>query len=524
MKQCKKVQIILTVVVICISLLAGCNASKQAIKNDAGKKQQQDSKYLVSDEPIELSIFLLDGIWHFDNEWPVFKKAEEMTNVTLSGTLSKSVSDGTQAFNLMMASGEIADIVQHYGKDDFFRYGAEGAFVALDDLIEQHAPNIKAFLEKRPDVKKFITAPDGKIYYIPYVTDGEVAEGWFIRKDWLDKLGLQEPKTVDEFYAVLKAFKEQDPNGNGQKDEIPYFNRQASPGNERSVSALYIFWDAYKDWCVKDGKVCYGPYEPEFRTAHENIAKWYQEGLIDNEIYTRGFKAREILLGNNTGGSTHDWFGSTAQYNDTLKDKIPGFEFVPFAPPGGKEATRRNPDSDGGWAISSSNKKVVETIKYFDFWFTEEGRRLMNFGIEGVHYDMVDGKTVFKENIIKGETPAVDQLRTAGAQIAIGFHQDFEYERQWLNPIALKGIDLYIENQYPVEQFPNLAFTQEEKKRLNEIMTPIQTYRDEMTQKWILGGEAVETSFDKYLQELRKMGIEEAIKITQTAYDRYMNN
>ncbi|MEG2583699.1 MAG: extracellular solute-binding protein, partial [Oscillospiraceae bacterium] len=361
---------------------------------------------------------------------------------------------------------------------------------------------------------------DGNIYFIPFTPDGIVAQGWFVRKDWLDTLGLKEPTSVDEYYNVLKAFRNGDPNGNGKADEIPYFNRNASAGWEESVSSLYIFWDAYKSWHVRDGKIVYGPTEPQYKTAIENISKWYSEKLIDPEIYTRGNKARDILLADNTGGSTHDWFGSTAQLNDTLKDKNPGLNFVAMAPPSGVEGTRRAKVQADGWGISSQCKNLEEAIKYFDFWFTEDGRRLMNFGIEGEEYDMVDGKPKFRESVVKGEKPALDILQGIGAQMFLGYHQDFEYEKQWLNPIALKGIEEYTEKNYPAEQFPVLNFTDEEEKEIKNIMGAIDTYRDEMTQKWVLGGVNLNDGFGKFNESIQQMKIEKATSIMQAAYDR----
>ena len=109
---------------------------------------------------------------------------------------------------------------------------------------------------------------------------------------------------------------------------------------------------------------------------------------MDAEVFTRGSSSREYLLSENLGGMTHDWFASTSGYNTSLARKVEGFEFKAFAPPAsvsGKrvEEHRRIPIKPDGWAIGHTNKHPVETIKYFDFWFSEAGRRLANFGVEG---------------------------------------------------------------------------------------------------------------------------------------------
>ncbi|MCT4598027.1 MAG: extracellular solute-binding protein [Vallitalea sp.] len=532
----KSISLVL-VLLLALSVFTGCGDKKNT--NDSGEKetnqaqetsnvtdQQEENKFLCSEKPITLSIF---QFLHnpYKDDYAAFKKAAEMTNVSLKGVVSQSSSKNKEAFNLMVVSGEMADIVT-WDRAKIQELALDGAFAELDDLIEEHAPNIKAFFEEHPEIKKHATASDGKIYHIPYVPDGDAAEAWFIRQDWLDKLGLEQPKTIDELHDVLLAFKNQDPNGNNKKDEIPYFIRNDKRGN---LADLALLWGAHSQntniWYVEDGVVKYGPYEKEFKDAYANLAKWYEEGLIDKEIYTRGKTARDYALKENLGGMTHDWFGSTSSYNDKITN-IEGFNFIPFAPPANikgevKERSIRNKLHWSGWAISSSNKYPVETIKYFDFFFTEEGRRLINYGIEGDTYTMQDGKPILTDKVLKAEEGAVQALRNYGCQLATGFHQDFNYEKQWMNPVAYKGVELYTKNNYFMEQFPGgLPYTPDEKRRFAELSVAIETLMDETVQKWVLGGEDVESGYESYIKALESFGVKELIEIQQTAYDRYI--
>ncbi len=475
----------------------------------------------ASDKPVTASIHMhYYGTRVFDNEWEVFKKAAELTNVTLKGTASKSATNSDEVYNLMVAGGEIPDVV-HFYISRLNQLGRDGGMMDLQPLIDKHAPHIKAYFEKHPDVKKAAQNINGTLYAIPNVPDGQAQMGWFVRKDWLDKLGLQQPKTAADLYNVLKAFKEKDPNGNGKADEVPYFNREKRYG----VYDLLALWDSYRWFYTKDGKELFGPSEPQFKNAMVNMAKWYKEGLIDKEIFTRGNNARDILLGDNLGGLTHDWFASTAGYNSKLKDKVTGLSFLPIAPPASqqgviKEWTARTPypDANVGWGISAKSKYSVELIKYFDFWFTEQGRTLMNYGIEGKTYTISGGKPKLADDLIKKDV--VGELNKIGALQSVGYPQDYEQEKQWTDPIALAGIEDYVKNNYIVAPVVPLKLEDADADRLSKLTGPLQTYVEETMQKWVMGAESVESGYDKFQARVKELGLDEILKLRQAARDK----
>ena len=489
----------------------------------------QDNLPIV-EEPLELSIHMhWPRSQGYDENYPVERVAREMTNIHLiDDTAGKNTTDNNEAMNLLLAQGNLPDIVGgNRIQQPVNQYGPEGAFVPLNDLIEEHAPNIKAFFDERPELRQAISAYDGNMYYIPYLPDGKYGRAYFIRQDWLDKLGLERPDNVDELYDVLVAFRDQDPNGNGQKDEIPYFAR-----DWEEVIRLVTLWDArssgsdtYHDFYVKDGTVVHPYAEEAYRDGLANVAKWYEEGLIDPEIFTRGSSAREYLLSQDLGGMTHDWFASTSGYNTALGETIEGFDFAPFLPPesaGGvrMEEHRRIPIKPDGWAISFSNEHPEETIKYFDFWFTEEGRRLSNFGVEGEHYEMIDGEPIFTDAVLNSDQPVNSQMYAIGAQIYRGYWMDYRYEEQWTSDAALEGIELYDSQDLLVDQFLGVAFNQEEQQVYDKFWPSIQTYMLERQQAWILGTGDVQEDWDDYMSTLEKMGLQDVLEAVNSAYAR----
>lgn len=519
---------------LAILALTACGGEKEtssAKSSAAPIERTGEQKYFVTDKPLELKIHMhFRDRFHYDEEWPVAKQATKMTNLKLKNVASTTGTDSREIFNIMMVSGKLPDVVAgDKRKDDFIKYGLEGAFIPLNDLIDEHAPDIKAFLEENPAIKKAITAPNGDIFFLPYVQDGRVSRGYWIRQDWLDKLGLEVPDNIDELYKTLTAFRNEDPNGNGIKDESPLIFR-----HWEEVMRLVTFWggrsagtdSSFSFYKTEDGKVSHGMIEPEFKEGLRNVIKWYKEGLIDPEVFTRGKKSREIMFTGDLGGMTHDWMASTAKFNSALKDKVPGFNLQPILPPKNVNGDRVEENQRAllkpdGWAITHVNKHPVETIQYFNFFFTEEGRRLANYGVEGVHYDMIDGKPVFKDSVLNSDIAVNQQMWEAGAQIPIGFKMDYNYEKQWTNEIAQKGIDMYSGDEVKYfEDFiiPNLS--EKDREVYDAKWTYIETYLEETIQGWILGGADIDAEWDEYIKTLTNLGIYDIMDVIQKANDK----
>jgi len=220
----------------------------------------------------------------------------------------------------------------------------------------------------------------------------------FIRQDWLDKVDLPIPTTTEEYIHALTMFKEQDVNGNGKNDEIGFFDRVNT--NLNAIGSMYNLHGVSLAPYFEDGKIVDDKYTEEFKTATLGIAQMYADGLIDPELFTRGKDARNIMFNENLGASTVDWIASTAQYQNTYEEQIEGLNWVPMLPPtapNGKAFTQfaRSKIYPAGWGISQNCEDTVSAIKLFDYLFSEEGSRAMNFGIEGETYTMVEGKAIF---------------------------------------------------------------------------------------------------------------------------------
>lgn len=502
---------ILPISLAAMILLASCGKTEK-------KVQTKDTNQPVT-------IFAMHLGKALDPNLPVFKEAAQKTGVTLKNVASQNQTNEIQAYNLMLTQTPLPDIIAAGIPSNLEDLGIDGGLISLEKLIKEDAPHIQKFFDENPDYRKDATAVNGHIYMIPNFYDYHnlnISLASFIRKDWLKKLGLPVPKTLDQLHNTLIAFRDKDPNGNGKKDEIPLFLR--GDQTRKILLSLADIFKASPVWELDNGKVVYGPSTEAYKNAMIQAAKWYKEGLIDKEIFTRGIKARDFMLGNNIGGFTLDWVASTSSYNSKLKDKIPGFDFgimLPVEYNGIKTTNLTRPHYEGAWGISKDAKDPVRIIKYMDFWYTPEGRRLWNFGIEGKDYMMVDGKPVFTDAVLKSDKNPLQVLRADGAQFRLGMWQDYNYELGWATPEAKKNFNIYKEASIVKDQLPDLKYTKEDSSKFTSIDLALRNYVEEQSQEWILGTEDVNKTWDSYIEKLNQLGLQKATEIQNKAWEQF---
>ncbi len=476
----------------------------------------------------EYSIFKMFSNKAFRDDYPIFVKAKELTGVTLIGSVSEGATDERQSFILMQRK-ELPDIVSFTDASKLDLLGIEGKLIPLEDLIREHAPHIQSYLDSNPKALYGAQTPSGHIYQIPFYQPPElqISQGLYIRQDWLDKLNLATPTTIEELETVFIAFKEQDPNGNGIADEIPFFKRSASPASVFEV--LVDLFNASSSFDIDEqDEVVFGPAQESYKTALKTMQRWYMMGLIDPEIFTRGPKTRDYMLNNNLGGATIDWFGSTGNYNAKLASKIEGFNFKAILPPSvnGKVRTVLSRKSfRGGWGISAVAEDPQGIMEYFDFWFTPEGRRLWNYGIENEDWTMDDkGVPRFTAKVLNDpERGALQVLREQGHIDFIGVVVDPNYEFGWMSDVGTAGMKLYFENNI-IQPFPQLKFSKEQMKTYDELDEPwLQTSVRTQSQQWVLNSTDIDAAWNSYLQGLMDINLEKILEIKRQEYEKFKN-
>ncbi|WP_178075896.1 hypothetical protein [Paenibacillus oralis] len=184
----------------------------------------------------------------------------------------------------------------------------------MNDYLD-HAPNLKKLLDDHPEWRKMASTDNGDLIGFPFIREDvtqQVFLGPAIRKDWLDKLNLSVPTTIDEWYTVLKAFKEQDPNENGEADEIPIL----IPAGELAFAGAF---GTPNDFYRENDTVKYGPIEPGFKEYLATMNQWYNEGLLDKDFATTDAKMTDAkITGNQVGSAVLFLNGGIGKYMDLM--------------------------------------------------------------------------------------------------------------------------------------------------------------------------------------------------------------
>jgi putative aldouronate transport system substrate-binding protein len=464
----------------------------------------------------------------------VFKVLEEKTNIHIQWDNPPS-ENFKERYNLVMASGDLPDVIMEMPSGDVLKYAQMGAIIPLNEQINKNAVNLKSWMEKRPEIKKAITYADGKVYYLPMI-DEKLSGNTplIVREDWLKKLNLESPVTIEDWYKVWKAFKEKDPNENGKQDEIAFSG--GGIGTARSLVTGWGILDGFYSDPKDGGKIHYGPIESRYKEALVWIAKMYKEGIIDKEIATNDEKAFQGKVGQNLVGSFRGPLGGNmVAFNGSMPKQIPGFKVMGTAPlkgPYGEQihaSIDQSPRNIIAAVLTKANKYVDRTMKMIDYLYGQEGALLINMGIEGRTYKMENGKPVFTDFVFKNPNglSAKQACGTFSIGQSAGPYVLIKEQPESLDDTAVKETKAKFINPFIEESrkyvLPSLIFEANDDEVRRQVMADVQTYVDESIIKFIIGQESLD-NWDKYVQKVKSMGIDKAVQAYQKAYNSYNKN
>ncbi|MBO5146316.1 MAG: extracellular solute-binding protein [Lachnospiraceae bacterium] len=545
MHRRRAVTLLLMAAVLTAGLLEGCGKSlSDAKESGAADKENLHGKTVgigndmttseksTADENYEVAtVRWADWGEDYHTGFPDAAAAEMGISITWN-TIQNA--DWGDRKSVLLADGELPDAFMGsicFSETDILTN--PDIFIALDDYIDEYMPNFKKILESDPTMKALAASADGHIYGLPSKKPCRptVANQMFINKTWLDNLGLDMPTTYDEFVDVLRAFKEQDANGNGDpNDEIPY-----GEGYADSVMFFCLPFgvtpggDGTYSMTVKDGKPVFIPTSEEYKTGIEAMQKCYAEGLIDSELFIQDDSMRDAKLMNTTpvigcapGWTADSTFGANAdQY--TALPALKG--------PDGKQYISSDPEhwnySRYEFVVTSSCKNPGKLLSWIDQFYTEDAS-IQNFygsfGI-GVEKDEETGTyTVLgpKEGMSADIYAWVNSLRDFGPKyVADGFNDKVTYVEENGDASKLE-LDKSMK-KYAVKAYPNVSYTVEQLDKLETLYFDIASYIGINQAAWVTEG-GIEEQWDGYIDTLYQMGYEDFMKIQTDAYNTYMTN
>lgn len=456
---------------------------------------------------------------------------QDSTNIVIDWTnLAEQVYQEKK--NLLLASGDMPDALFNSGLSDseIVDYGSNGTLIPLEQLINDHAPNLKALLDERPDIRAAITASDGHIYSLPSVEELGILpfpNFLYINKAWLDKLGLPVPTTIDEYRAALEAFKTQDPNGNGKADEIPLSFRPdsfcANPWD--LVTALGGQPENNDHRIVVNGKVQFTANTTEYKTGVKKLGEWYADGLIDPEAFSQDDtaylakgKSDTAILGSFYWWELKEMVGEDRAGDYVLLGVLKGQDGTQRA-----SVTNNQEISRGAMVLTRSNKYPVATIRWADRLYDPVMSAQTAWGPIGVtlQKDETSGLLV-QIPAAEGQSEGERRQLVAPQGPRATTKKDFETVIA-PEPRAKERQDLVEQYYRPFaanDTYPPVLLSNEELDKVSYPLTDINTLVKEKFATWIVNGN-IEKEWDSYTSQLDTLGVSEVTSVYQEAYERF---
>lgn len=534
-KNFKSLAALGVVAAISLSMFAGCSNAGKESEPTAGVSSTAENfnatGFPIVNETVTKK-FMIRKPTHIGDpsKMLTLQEYEKKTNVKIEWDVVSS--DGFQErVNLVMASNSMPDAILK-GVPDITKTSADGSIVDISGLIDQYSTGLKSLFESYPEAKAASLSPDGKIYSIPNINslapNKTDHKNMWINKKWLDNLGLEVPKTLDEFVNVLKAFRDKDANGNGDpNDEIPYVVEYSGGDHMARTNIFSGLWGIYSNMGypnarITDHKVEIYSTSDKFKEVLQFMNMLYKEKLLDNSIYTQ---TSDVALSK----FNSDRSGSFGLSSDDLWNKYSD-DYIALAPPAnsngdtpviGLGSTYAGPSM----VITKADKTPEITLRWIDYFYTEEGA---NF-IGGLTDELVgktcqklpDGSFDYTDEMLKSEKGVSMALGAVCPLPGGGFpywrnenNSNFVYSKK-----VKESVPVY-ESYYqkdPAYAYP--VFTVDENEKVNDIRRDLDVYLRECEAKFITG----ELSFDKwdeYVKTCEKMKIKDLESYFQSAYNR----
>ncbi|WP_010273447.1 extracellular solute-binding protein [Paenibacillus senegalensis] len=452
---------------------------------------------------------------------PYIKALSEISGYDLSFEFLGHGNDFTQQLTVRFASGDLPDLIRTNSIDSTMHPGAlqQGVFHDLTDLIEEHGPHLKERIPAEawnsPKVSQ-----DGKIYGIPTLLSLPATHVLYFREDWLEKLNMDIPQTMDEFLAYFEAVKNEDLNGNGQNDEYGFYIREnLSYGN-----VFFRNFGASPDqWYLRDGQLIPGMILPEMKDAIAFHKELYDKGYINPNLFTIKSADWEADIKQGKAGM---WMHSIPNYMSNWQPgnfvNQPDVKLAVAGPPEGGGLSAEGDQIYFVWVIPSQVDNPEEIIKFLDWAWSDEADSFFSFGIEGVNYTEENGSVQWDPTApanLDNDASVFYQLsinpRGDGRmnQSVVDVHPDSEILNQGIavaNDATVANDGIHMPPLESLKTHPELA-----------IGTNSGTLFLDMFAKVVTGNADLDEAFDSFVSEWKRRGGDAAIQEATEWYNEF---
>lgn len=484
----------------------------------------------LTTEPIEFTMWTrnattFDGFAdYYDNE--VYKEMEKLTGVKMN-FVHPIIGSENENFQLMLVSDDTPDFI--HGIYNYYVGGMDlaiedGFIVALNDYAKKYMPNYLNRINQNVDSQLQSVTDTGNLWGVHHLVDlpqGSWA-GLGIRQDWLDDAGLASPKTISELENALTVFRD-----NYTLDKNGPFHLSTS-GLTTGFALIGSYNVAGNRYINVDGTVKYSPMEPGFKEYLMLLADWYKKGLVDkdsvttNEIFVPAQDAINGVVGvfEFVKSQSNVWKNSATDPNFRVVS-------IPAPLPEGKTYADIHVRQTQSWvrpgnsmAISTSCENLEIASKYWDYFFTDEGFQLANWGPEGLSrtYDSA-GNPIYNETAMAFKNITYTQTKYALHNQPV--FTRWRREEQGLNEDQREAWKIWgvVDDAYMVPE--NVTLTQEEGAEHSQIKSTLDTFVSENVGLFITGAKSFD-QYDAYLAEMKSIGVDRAVELNQIALDRYL--
>lgn len=539
------------------ALIAGLMVSMTACGGKSDKKPEAGA---ANTDTSQTEFDIMGGISALSKGYEkneILNKLQEDAGIKINwNVMSDSLAEQV---NVRIAGGELPDAFMGVGFNnyDLTNYGSDGTFIDLTPyLTEEYMPNLAKILEENPDIKSAITMSDGCIYGLPagekMGTAGIGAENDYsiytipqfsmINKAWLDELGLEVPTTLDELHNALVAFKENDMSakyyGNDAGSTIPMstgFDQWCWGQNIFYAGFGFTNWpnDVCNDLVLNDdGKVDFVCASDNYRKALTYFHDWYQEGLMDQEMFSQSDTQLISKCSQGYVGVATWWY-----IEELMGDHAEDYVFLPIldGPDGSHNVTVRTggATNSGNLSITSACESPATLLKFFDQWYNPETVMQLQYGPIGTYFTEQDADGVWlsitdeqaKEKFGKSAGELKSEYEVYGPKLILSDYysttfkmEDRAIERLTdLNDFWMPYVDSTV--TYPVD----CVFTEEELDTIDMYKSDFESIVAEQEGLWLKEGGPSDADWESYVAKLKDTcGMEELLEVYQAAYDRYV--